>query len=111
MTRVPFHPLLVAILPVLSMFAANPGQRSANELTDSLWIVLGAAVVLLLVAAAVYRELAEGGAPGLRPAAGLVAAGRRRMDRRPGSGAQRMMPLTYLAVLAWGCGSIAGTHR
>ena len=64
---------------VLSMFAANPGQRSANELTDSLWIVLGAAVVLLLVAAAVYRELR--GAPGLRPAAGLVAAGRRRMDR------------------------------
>ena len=78
MTRVPFHPLLFAILPVLSMFAANPGQRSANELTDSLWIVLGAAVVLLLVAAAVYRELRKAALAGLRPVAGLVAAGRRR---------------------------------
>ena len=57
MTTIPFHPLLFAILPVLSMFAANPGQRASNELADSLGIVLGAAGCLLLVAAAVYREL------------------------------------------------------
>lgn len=102
MTTIPFHPLLFAILPVLSMFAANPGQRSANELADSLWIVLGAATCLLLVAAAVYREL--------RKAALLVSVlvlvwWLQVDDGRIGAwlGERRyVMPMTYLAVLAWG---------
>jgi hypothetical protein len=102
MTTIPFHPLLFAILPVLSMFAANPGQRSANELADSLWIVLGAAACLLLVAAAVYREL--------RKAALLVSVlvlvwWLQVDDGRIGAwlGERRyVMPMTYLAVLAWG---------
>lgn len=57
MTRLPLHPLLFATVPVLSMFAANPGQRSAQELPDSLLIVVGAAVCLLLAAGAVYRNM------------------------------------------------------
>ncbi len=56
MTRIPLHPLLFAMLPVLSMFAANPGQRHAHELTDALRIVVGMSGLLLLVAAAVYRD-------------------------------------------------------
>ena len=101
MTRVPFHPLLVAILPVLSMFAANPGQRSANELTDSLWIVLGAAVVLLLVAAAVYRELRKAA---LLVSVLLLVWWLQVDDGWIGDwlGQRRVMPVTYLAVLAWG---------
>ena len=102
MTRVPFHPLLFAILPVLSMFAANPGQRSAHELTDSLWIVLGVAVVLLLVAAAVYRELRKAA---LLVSVLLLVWWLQVDDGRVGVWlGQRsyVMPLTYLAVLAWG---------
>ena len=60
MTRIPFHPLLFAALPVLSMFAANPGQRSAHELPDSLAIVVAVAALLLLVGAAIYRDLRKG---------------------------------------------------
>ena len=102
MTRLAFHPLLFAVLPVLSMFAANPGQRSAHELTDSLWIVLGAALVLIAVAYAVYRDL--------RKAALLVSllllvwwlqAEDGGMAAWLGRHAY-VTPLTYLAVLAWG---------
>lgn len=57
MTRIPFHPLLFAMVPVLSMFAANPGQRHEHELTDALRIVVGASGLLLLVAAAIYRDM------------------------------------------------------
>ena len=57
MTRFAFHPLLVAILPVLSMFAASPGQRSGHELMDSMAIVLIAGTVLLLLGLAVYRDM------------------------------------------------------
>ena len=102
MTRVPFHPLLFAILPVLSMFAANPGQRSAHELTDSLWIVLGVAVALLLVAAAVYREWRKAA---LLVSVLLLVWWLQVDDGRVGAWLGErsyVMPLTYLAVFAWG---------
>jgi hypothetical protein len=102
MTTIPFHPLLFAVLPVLSMFAANPGQRSANELADSLWIVLGAAVCLLLAAAAVYRELRKAA---LLVSVLLLVWWLQVDDGRIGAwlGQRRYVtPITYLAVLAWG---------
>lgn len=101
MTRLPFHPLLFAMVPVLSMFAANPGQRAARELPDSLLIVVGAAVVLLLVAAAIYRDLRKAAlAVSLLLLVwwGQVDDGSLGtwLDQRP-----YVMPLSYLAVLAW----------
>ncbi len=102
MTKIPFHPLLFAVLPVLSMFAANPGQRSANELTDSLWIVLGAAVFLLLVAAAVYREVRKAA---LLVSVLLLVWWLQADGGRIGTWLQQqryVMPVTYVAVLAWG---------
>lgn len=102
MTTIPFHPLLFAILPVLSMFAANPGQRASNELADSLGIVLGAAGCLLLVAAAVYRELRKAA---LLVSLLLLVWWLQVDDGRIGAwlGQRRyVMPMTYLGVLAWG---------
>jgi hypothetical protein len=101
MTRLPFHPVLFAMLPVLSMFAANPGERSAHELTQSLIIVTAVSGVLLLLAAAAYRDArkaalavsvlllvwwvqVDGGAKGSWP------------------GARYVMPLAYVAILGWG---------
>jgi hypothetical protein len=101
-TRVAFHPLLFAVLPVLSMFAANPGQRSGHELTDSLLIVLGAAVALMLAAAAVYRDLRKAA---LLVSVLLLVWWLQVDDGRIGAwlgSRPYLMPLTYLAVLAWG---------
>jgi hypothetical protein len=102
MTKIPFHPLLFAVLPVLSMFAANPGQRSAHELTDSLWIVLGAAAFLLLVAAAIYREVRKAA---LLVSVVLLVWWLQVDDGRIGAWLEHrryLLPATYLAVLAWG---------
>ena len=101
MTRIPFHPLFFAALPVLSMFAANPGQRSARELPDSLAIVLAAAILLLLVAAAVYRNV---GKAALAVSVLLLVWWLQVDDGAVGAwlGTRRfVMPVTYLAVLAW----------
>lgn len=57
MTRIPFHPLLVAMAPVLSMFAANPGEGHERALRDGLQVVVAVSGVLVLAAAAIYRDL------------------------------------------------------
>lgn len=101
MTRVPFHPLLFAILPVLSMFAANPGQRAAHELTDSLGIVLAGTACLFLVAALIYRDA--------RKAALSVSVLLLVWWAQVGDGSiggwlrdtRYAIPATYLLVLAW----------
>jgi uncharacterized membrane protein YhdT len=102
MTKIPFHPLLFAVLPVLSMFAANPGQRSGHELTDSLAAVAGASAVLLLIAAAVYRNLRKAG---LAVSMLLLVWWLQVDDGSIGAWLRQwryVMPLTYVAVLSWG---------
>jgi hypothetical protein len=56
MTRIPFHPLLFAMLPVLSMVAANPGEAHEHALRDGLRVALAFAGFLVLGAAGVYRD-------------------------------------------------------
>jgi len=101
MTRFTFHPLLFAILPVLSMFAANPGQRSGHELRDSLAIVLVASGLLLLVAAAVYRSIRKAALA----VSVLLLVWWVQVDDGSGGGWLRqwrfVMPLTYAVVLVW----------
>ncbi len=100
MTRIPFHPLLFAMLPVLSMFAASPGQRHDHELNDALRIVVGGAGVLLLLAAAIYRDVRKAA---LAASALLLALCVQIDDGSIGSfGNKRfVMPLMYLGILAW----------
>jgi hypothetical protein len=101
MTRFTFHPLLFAILPVLSMFAANPGQRSGHELRDSLIIVVGACAVLLLLAAAIYRDLRKAA---LAVSVLLLVWWVQVDDGNIGAWLRQwryVMPLTYVGVLAW----------
>ena len=101
MTRLPFHPLLFAMVPVLSMFATNPGQRSARELPDSLLIVVAAAVLLLLVTAAVYRNLRKAA---LAVSVMLLVCWVQVGDGSLGDWLERkryVILLTYVAVLAW----------
>ena len=102
MTRIPLHPLLFATLPVLSMFAANPGQRHSYELTDAMRIVVAISGVLLLVAAAVYRDLRKAA---LLVSLLLLVLWVQMGDASIGGwrfGETRfVMPLTYLALLAW----------
>jgi hypothetical protein len=102
MTKIPLHPLLFAMLPVLSMFAANPGQRHSYELTDALRIVVCIAGVLLLVAAAVYRDMRKAALAvsvlllGLWLQVGDGSLGGWRFGQT-----RYVMPLTYLAMAAW----------
>jgi hypothetical protein len=102
MTRFTFHPLLFAMLPVFSMFAANPGQRSGHELRDSLVIVVAAAGLLLLVTAAVYRDLRKAA---LAVSVLLLVWWLQVDDGSLGGWLRQqrfVMPVTYAAVLAWG---------
>jgi hypothetical protein len=108
-TRIPFHPLLFAILPVVSMFAANAGQSHGHEFSDALLIVLGASGVLLLAAAAVYRDLRKAALwvsvllivvvafDSVYSALDDWGLGAWQFGRR-----RYVMSVTYLGVLAWG---------
>ncbi len=101
MTRFTVHPWLLAIAPVLSMFAANPGQRSGNELRDSLVIVVAACALLLLIAAAIYRDIRKAG---LAVSVLLLVWWVQVDDGRIGGLLRQrsyVMPVTYVAVLAW----------
>ena len=46
MTRIPFHPLLFALFPVLSLFVANSEQLSFLAWLEPALIVLGFAILL-----------------------------------------------------------------
>jgi hypothetical protein len=99
MTRFAFHPLLFAILPVLSMFAANPGQQAGHELTDSMLIVLVAAAVLLALALAVYRDMRKAA---LAASALLLLWWMQADDGSVGQWLKEqrfVLPLTYIAAL------------
>jgi hypothetical protein len=101
MTRFIFHPLLFAALPVLSMFAANPGQRSGGELRDSLAIVLVVAGLLVLAASALYRNIRKAA---LAISVLLLVWWVQVDDGNFGEWLRQwrfVMPLTYLGVLAW----------
>ncbi len=101
MTRFAFHPLLVAILPVLSMFAANPGQRSGHELIDSVVVVLIASAVLMLIGAAVYRDVRKAA---LAVSTLLLLWWVQADDGSVGEflrGQEFVLPLTYGAVLVF----------
>jgi hypothetical protein len=56
-TRIPFHPVLIAMVPVLSMFAANPGVRHDGELQEAIRAVVAVSAFLLLLTAAAYRDV------------------------------------------------------
>jgi hypothetical protein len=56
MTRIPLHPLLVALVPVLSMYAGVPGRTVPAEALRSCAIALAAAALLFAVARLVYRD-------------------------------------------------------
>ena len=57
MTRVPFHVLLVAILPVISGYAGTPGAGHPEELMIACRIVLIASALLLGMTSIVYRDV------------------------------------------------------
>jgi hypothetical protein len=56
MTRVPIHPMLVALLPVLSMYAVIPGVSGLDEIVRAAVVAIAIAGALLLIAAASYRD-------------------------------------------------------
>jgi hypothetical protein len=57
MTRIPLHPLLFAMLPVLTMFAVKPGEAHTTQLVDSARVAVAVSGLLLLVTAGVYRDV------------------------------------------------------
>jgi hypothetical protein len=86
----------MAMLPVLSMFAASPGQRSGSELADSLMFMVAACALLLLVIAVVYRDIRKAAlATSLALAAWWLQPGE-------SSWGTVLAPVVYLVVLTWG---------
>jgi hypothetical protein len=86
------------MVPVLSMFAASPGQRSGHELTDSLIAVVLVAGLLLLVAAAIYRDFRKAA---LAVSLLLLVWWAQADDGSIGGRLRQMgyvLPLTYVAV-------------
>ncbi|MCH7945141.1 MAG: hypothetical protein IIC73_03885, partial [Armatimonadetes bacterium] len=57
--RTPFHPLLFAAFPVLSLFAANLDFARLSDLWRPLAIMVGAAALVWLVAARATRDAAR----------------------------------------------------
>ena len=109
MTRIPLHPVLFAMVPVLSMFAANPGQRHLNELPEALRIVVGVSLLMLLVVSAIYRDARKAALcvsavmvillafDSLYAAIDHVGIG----PWRPRHTRYAMLLVAYLAIMAW----------
>jgi hypothetical protein len=57
----PFHPILLAAFPVLHLFRTNIDEVSAGQALAPLGIVAGGAVVLLVVARLVLRDIRRAG--------------------------------------------------
>ena len=57
MIRLPLHPILVAMVPIVSMYAASPGLSRPGEVAHAALVTAAAAAVLLAVAGLVYRDL------------------------------------------------------
>ena len=57
MSRVPWHPILVAAFPVLLLWSQNTGEVTRADALPVLGVVVGAAALLWLLAAAAYRDL------------------------------------------------------
>src|SRR5688572_29050077 len=55
-SALPIHPLLVALAPVLSMYAWLPGRAEPAEVVLSCAVALAAAVLLLGVSGAIFRD-------------------------------------------------------
>lgn len=60
MTRIPLHPLLVALVPVLSMYATLPGRTDPAEAFRSCLVALAFAALVMAAAGLVYRDLRKG---------------------------------------------------
>jgi hypothetical protein len=58
-SRIPVHPLLVALVPVLSMYAVIPGTSSMSEVAIAAAAALAAGAVLFVVTTAMYRDFAK----------------------------------------------------
>ncbi len=56
MIRTPLHPLLVAAVPIVSMYAVIPGISRLDEVLLSVGLAVAGAAVLLLAAGAAYRD-------------------------------------------------------
>lgn len=57
MTRIPFHPLLFALLPALSAFATVPGSAHPDELAAASRATVLVSGVLLLAMTCIYRDV------------------------------------------------------
>ena len=60
MKHLPLHPLLVALVPVLSMYAGIPGRTDPGEALRSCLVALAAAALLTAVACIAYRDMRKG---------------------------------------------------
>ena len=56
MSRVPAHPLLVGLLPILSMYGATPGTSRLEEVLIACGLALAASALLMGLATLAYRD-------------------------------------------------------
>lgn len=59
MIRMPAHPIVIALVPVLSMYADSPGAYESSQLLIALGLAIGFSAALLLLAAGAYRNFAN----------------------------------------------------
>jgi hypothetical protein len=109
----PWHPILAAMVPVLSMYANVPGSETPDEVIRSLLAASAVAAVLLVAASLAYRDVRKAGLlvtlgivlfVGFNPLYGAVESlqiGGIRPLRR-----MIVIPATYvlLAAFAWAIG-------
>ena len=107
-TRVPFHVLLFALLPVISAFAGAPGTGHPQELMVACRMILIACALLVAVTSIVYRDLRKA-ALWVSMFLLIVVAWRSSYEaiestRIAGIYVARrryVLPLTYVALAAW----------
>jgi Sulfatase len=57
--RLPFHPIAIALAPVLSMFASYPGSLERADAGSAMGAAVTVAIALVCVAAAAYRDVTK----------------------------------------------------
>ena len=59
--HLPIHPLLFALLPVLSLYSANVTEVSPRQVLGPMLVVLAAAILMLLLAWGILKEIRKAG--------------------------------------------------
>jgi hypothetical protein len=59
--EIPIHPLLFALFPVLSLYSANVGEVSLRQVLWPMVVVLAAAIIIVILAWLVFRDLWKAG--------------------------------------------------